>query len=280
MRSADLRKLLDLDRRWIFLFVLLTAIAARLWEFDLPSHPKKPVKNVYNEIERLAEEGGILLLSMDYDPAGKPELEPMSRAVLRHAFSRGVKVVGMTHSPHGQNLGQSVLEETAGEYGSAYGEDYVYLGYKAGFATLIINMGQDFYDAFPYDFMGVDVRSYPVTEKINSLSDFGYVLSIASSAAWEMWMIFGREKYRFSLGVGATGVIAPDVFPFLQTGQITGLLGGLVGAAEYETLIGKPDRAQVGMRPQSAVHILLILLIIFGNTVFFLERFLARREKV
>lgn len=279
MKAQTLQKLLDLDRRWIFLFVLLAALFARLFEFDLPSHPKKHVKTVYSEIERLAEENKTLLISMDYDPSGKPELEPMSRAVLRHAFSRDVKVLGMTHNPHGQNLGQNVLEEAAAEYGKKYGDDYVYLGYKAGFATLIINMGQDFYDAFPYDFKGVDVRTYPVTEKINSLSDFGYVLSIASNAAWEMWMIFGREKYRFSLGTGVTGVIAPDVFPFLQTGQITGLLGGLAGAAEYETLIDKPDRALVGMRPQSAVHVLLVLLVIFGNTVFFLERYYKRKRK-
>ncbi len=277
MKRQTLNRLLDLDRRWIFLFVLVAAIFARLVDFDLPSRPKRIVKDVYDQIELLHESGEVLLLSMDYDPAGKPELEPMSRAVLRHAFMRDVKVVGMTHNPHGQNLGQTVLEETAAEFGSKYGEDYVYLGYKAGFATLVINMGQDFYDAFPLDFKGVDLKSYPITKDIGSLSDFGYVFSVASTAAWEVWMVFGSEKYRFKYGVGATGVMAPDVYPFLQTGQIKGLLGGLVGAAEYETLIDRPDRAAVGMRPQSAIHVLLVLLVLFGNVIFFLER-RARRS--
>lgn len=279
MKASSLQKLLDLDRRWIFLFVLLAAIGARLFEFDLPSRPKKIVEDVYEEIERVHEEEGVFLISMDYDPAGKPELEPMSRAVLRHCFDRGVKVVGMTHNPHGQNLGQTILEETAAEYGREYGQDYVYLGYKAGFATLIINMGQDFYNAFPFDFKGVDVRSYDITKNINSLSDFSYVMSITSTSAWEAWMIFGSEKYRFSYGVGATGVMAPDVFPFLQTGQIKGLLGGLVGAAEYETLINHPDRAAVGMRPQSAIHILLMAMIILGNVVFFWERRVRKQAR-
>lgn len=272
MKAQTLNKILHLDRRWIFLFVLVAAITARLVAFDLPTRPKRVVRNIYNEVERVARDGGVMLISMDYDPSGKPELEPMSRALLRHAFSRGIPIVGMTHNPHGQNLGQTILEETAAEYNREYGKHYVYLGYKAGFATLIINMGQDFKGAFPFDFKGVDIRSYKITKDINSLSDFSFVMSIASTAAWEKWMIFGREKYRFPLGVGCTGVIAPDVFPFLQTGQIKGLLGGLVGAAEYETLIGRPERAVVGMRPQSAVHVLLILLIIFGNVIFFIER--------
>ena len=46
--------------------------------------------------------------------------------------------------------------------------------------------------------------------------------------------------------------MAPGLYPFLRSGQINGLIGGLQGAAEYETLIGqkgKPWPAWMPNRP-------------------------------
>jgi len=279
MQRATLKKLLDLDRRWIFLMVLICAIGARFIDFDLPVFPKASVKTMYDKIEEVAAKNGTILISMDYDPSSKPELEPLSRALLRHAFSRKVKVIAMTHNPNGQRLAQTVLEESAAEFDVKYGEDYVLLGYKAGGGTLVINMGQDFRDAFSKDYAGDDLASFAVTREITSISKLDYVISVSASAYWESWMIYGHDRYRFPYGVGVTGVIAPDVFPFLQTGQVTGLVGGLAGAAEYETLIKRPDMAVVGMKPQSAVHMLLVLFVVFGNVIFFYDLILKRRQE-
>ena len=41
--------------------------------------------------------------------------------------------------------------------------------------------------------------------------------------------------------------MAPDLYPFLDSGQLKGLLGGLAGAAEYETLIDRSGQATKGM---------------------------------
>ena len=279
MRRETLKKLLNLDRRWIFLMVLICAVGARFVDFDLPVFPKSSVKAMHDKIEQVAAKRGTILVSMDYDPSSKPELEPLSRAVLRHAFSRKVKVIAMTHNPNGQRLTQTVLEESAAEFDVKYGDDFVLLGYKAGSGTLVINMGQDFRDAFSKDHAGKDLANFAITRELTSLSQIDYVISIAASAYWESWMIYGHDRYGFPYGVGVTGVIAPDVFPFLQTGQVTGLVGGLAGAAEYETLINHPEAATKGMKPQSAVHLLLVLFVLFGNVVFFYDLILKRRAE-
>jgi hypothetical protein len=66
--------------------------------------------------------------------------------------------------------------------------------------------------------------------------------------------------------------MAPDLFPFLQSRQMVGLIGGLAGAAEYETLVDHPDAATSGMRPQSVTHVILIGFIVLGNVLYFLSR--------
>ena len=292
MAEAPLtERLLSLDRRWIFLLVLVFALGALVLDIDLPIVASQPVRDMYDRIEGLAkleaskaslpaeQRAGVkstLLVSMDYDPASKPELEPMSLGIITQALCSGVKVVGMTLNQHGQDLGERVMQRAAKTCNAVYGDDWAYLGFKPGGATLIINMGQDFHDAYNQDYKGTSTSSLDVTRHIASLTDFGYVVSVTSSAFWESWVIFGQSRYNFTFGTGVAGVLAPDVFPFLQTGQVRGLLGGLVGAAEFEALTGRPGTASAGMRPQSAVHLLIVLLVIFGNAVFFIDR---RRKK-
>jgi hypothetical protein len=66
--------------------------------------------------------------------------------------------------------------------------------------------------------------------------------------------------------------MGPDMYPFLQSKQLTGLLGGLKGAAEYEALVNKKANAVSGMRPQSVVHVIIIIFVIFGNVIYFISK--------
>jgi hypothetical protein len=65
------------------------------------------------------------------------------------------------------------------------------------------------------------------------------------------------------------------LYPFLQTKQLIGLIGGLRGAAEYETQVDKPAKATQWMSIQSIVHLTIIVLVILGNVAYFVSR---RRE--
>ncbi len=134
-------------------------------------------------------------------------------------------------------------------------------------------MGQDFRSAFPRDARGVRTDSLEVTRHIRTLRDFGFVFDIAAGASIDGWWIpFGQEKYKFPLAAGCTAVMAPDLFPYLQSRQLVGLVGGLAGAAEYESLVDRPGTATAGMRPQSITHLIIIAFIALGNVLYFLGR--------
>lgn len=264
--------LINLDRRVVFIFVFLGAILPTLVAFRLPVKATPNVQAVYDTIEEIANKGGgTVLISFDYGPGSMPEVQPMALSILRHCFARGIKVVGMNHWPTGVGLAQQALDTTSKEWNQTYGEDYVFLGYKTGGPTLIINMGQDFHNAFAKDLQGNNTTEMSVTKNITSLKDFDYVISLAAGNTPDgMWIPFGQERYKFKFGIGCTAVMAPDMFPYLQSGQMNGMIGGLVGAAEYETLINTPGSATDGMRPQSIVHLIIISFIILGNVIYFL----------
>ena len=80
-------------------------------------------------------------------------------------------------------------------------------------------------------------KAYQCCKASQSLRDVNYAVSLgAGNPGVEAWYVFGKDKYKFELGGGCTGVMAPGLYPLLRSGQINGLIGGLRGAAEYETL--------------------------------------------
>ena len=47
--------------------------------------------------------------------------------------------------------------------------------------------------------------------------------------------------------------------PFVVSKQIQGILAGMPGAAEYESLVGKPGIGTSGMDAQSLAHLIIVL---------------------
>jgi hypothetical protein len=272
------RRMLSLDRRLLFLLVGVVTLLPLLYPFGLPIRVSPEVRKVYDYMESLPE-GAVLLLSLDFDPASKPELYPLSVALLRHAFRKHLKVLGLTLWVTGTGLAESAFAQAAQESDKEKGKDYVFLGYAPGEANAIISMGQDFYAAFPADYYGAKTADLPVLKDVHTLRDVHYAISLSAGfPGLDTWYVYGKEKYGFELGGGCTAVSAPRFYPLIDTGQINGLLGGLRGAAEYEILLNREGKAIAGMDAQSATHFLIIFLIMVCNLFYFLTGQEGRRR--
>lgn len=262
-------RMLKIDRRIIFLMIGLCTLLPLLYPVGLPIRISSEVRGVYDHIESLPEQS-VFLLSIDFDPASKPELYPQAIALLRHAFRKNLRVITMTLWVSGTGMADQLVTQVAKEMGKEYGTDYAFLGWSPGGQAVIINMGQDLYSAFPSDYSGKSTKDLPVLDGVRSLKDVGYMVSLgAGRPGVEEWYVFGKDKYKFELGGGCTGVMAPGLYPLLRSGQINGLIGGLRGAAEYESLIGQKGKAVAGMDAQSATHLAIILLVIMCNVFYF-----------
>ena len=53
------------------------------------------------------------------------------------------------------------------------------------------------------------------------------------------WVQQVQARFHLPMVSGCTAVSAPEYYPYLQSGQLQGLLGGMAGAAEYEKLRGE-----------------------------------------
>jgi len=266
----------SINREIIYTIIGIVVIVPILLGIKEQVQISPSVRAAYETIESL-NSTDVVLISIDYDPASMPELQPMLKAILRHAFGKDIKVILMVHWPLGLPIGTEALEEVASEYGKVYGEDYINLGYRPGERAVMIDMGREIRNFFRTDVNNVLLDTYPMMIDIHNYNDIELLVGLEAGIYGEWWIQYVGSRYKQRIVLGVTGVMAAETYPYLQSGQIEGLIGGLKGAAEYETLIEQPGFGLTGMAAQSWAHIAIVIFIIIGNIGYFMKR---RRERM
>lgn len=311
-------KMLNINRRWIFLAVGIVSIVPFLIGFGMPITTTIEVENIFNYVNELGPENAMFI-SFDFAPGTQAENMPMGVAVMRHAFFNDVPVFLTSCQPLGHGMAiaclafvtnpgldgyyQRVLFEDWSDFRDAgitdkeelviawendgnvlpenaagwvfEGRDYALLGYAPVFHLVILGMTNSIEAQYPSDANGNTLSEMPMLKEHKSLRQVDLALTTSGSAACTYWITYAREKIGLPVAFGVTAVMATDYYPYIQTGQVIGQMGGLRGAAEYEVLLtengitASTGKAFRGMDVQSAAHILIILLIIMGNIAFF-----------
>jgi len=268
---STLEKLINIDRRIIYLMIGLAVVIPFLIPLRLPIYVSPPVQSVYDYIEALPERS-VVLVGFNFSPSTMPELYPMCLAVLRHCYSKKLRVMGMTFNPRIASVADSAMRQVAQEYGYEESRDYTYLGYKPDVVPVMLGIGEDISLPFPKDYSKIPISRIPMMRNIKNYNDIDLVVDFGSANTPEAWIAYAGARYHQTIAAGCTGVMVSGLYPYLKTGQLVGLIGGLKGAAEYEKLIERPGKAILGMKAQSIAHVAIILLVIFGNIVHLLSR--------
>lgn len=287
----------NIDRRWIFLLMLLSVavpiLVIGVTGKSFPEVPSAMAQAVFDEIDRLPE-GSKILLPFDFDPASEGELGPMATTFTYHCCKKKHKLYFMALWP----VGPQMIDETIDRVIKAdfpdmrYGVDYLNLGFKPGNEGVIRVVVTDLKELYTTDDRGANINNIPMMEGIRSVRDMDLVINVSAGYPGNKeWVQYGSAAYPGDIVLvgGCTGVQAPQMYPYIPE-QLRGLLGAIKGAAEYERIVmdaypqkkinqdgeeitdPKYTDAQRRMGPQLVAHLLMILLIIVGNVIFFIER--------
>jgi len=280
----NLERIMQVDRRIIYLFVAAGTILPIIFVIGLPVSITPPVQMAFDRIENQLNPGDVVLVSFDYGPSSAPENAPMADAILRHCFSKGIKVIVIAFYPLG-GLSEAVneLNTVVAEFPDLeYGVDYVNLGYKDGAQAAMRKMNENIHEVFPTDLRGTPTGEIPMMKNVKTYADVKLCVTLATGIIGEWWANLVNAQFGLPVIVGPTAVSAPKYYAYLEAKQMVGLLGGLKGASEYERLVVNkyPHLAEVyatpglytatkGMDVQSIVHLIMIAFILFGNVVYF-----------
>ena len=274
----------NLDRRWIFMLMLLAVAIPILFELTFPEKPTGLAQAVFDEIEAL-DPGDKVLMAWDFDPASEGELGPMATAFTYHCATKGLKLYYMSLWPVGpQMVDDNIANVIKTDFPDlVYGVDYVNLGYKSGNEAVIKVIITDIRGLYTTDAKGTSIRDIPMMRGIENIQQMDLIINISAGyAGTTEWVLFAVTPYPdIRLVAGVTGVQAPLLYPYIPE-QLPGLLGAIKGAAEYEKLVmdayggdipperkNKYLKGKFRMGPQLIAHVLIIVLIIVANLVYF-----------
>jgi hypothetical protein len=288
-----LKRIMLLDRRWVFLLLAVVCILTYMASFQIPIIRSPEVQAIYNFMDSL-QPGDVIHMGVDYDPSTLAELHPMTYAIAEQAFRKNVKVIFTALSQNGPGMVDQAIRDIGDSMkidrtynGVLYkgreiqnGVDYVFLGYKPYPALVIYGMGQNYRIPYPADYFGTPLDSIPLMKKIKNYDQVKGVIGIIAGNVADMWIVYGQGRYNFKLALGLTGVMGADYYPYLSTGQLFGIMGGLLGAAQYEDMTNNPGPAKEGMRIQVFAHMLMIVFIILANIGFIATKKIRRTEEV
>ena len=284
------------DRKIIFVIIGLVVFIPLIkpeW-VNIPIKTSPDSQKVFDELSNL-DSNSKVLLSFDYGPSTKPEIHPMSVALLNHLFAQEVKVYIMALWPDGVFMANDALEQVLSTNLFKVDEytDYVNLGFKQGQEAVIRGVASDIRQLYTYDYKQVPMDEIPMMEGVNSVSDFDYVIDLsAGSPGTTEWVQYACDPKKVPFTSGCTSIQVTDVMPYVKSGQVRGILAGMPGAAEYESLVKNKlenlqknnnqvinpnvevltGKATGRMSVQSIAHLMMVLFIILGNISYFIER--------
>jgi len=268
-----------IDRRVIFLFMGAAVALPLLFPLHLPVEVSQPARDVYRAIEEIPE-GSLVLMDFTYGPSTYPEVNPMAVAFLRHCLRRHLRLICMSLWTDGAFLASAALDQVAErEFHARYGEDYVNLGFKAGNEVVIKSIAESFSVTYPVDNYGRPTATLPIMRGVENLANVDFIISLtAGYPGTNEWVLYAADPLGKPIISGTTAVQVNEMMPYVRSGQVLGLLGGMSGAAEYEALVGRPDRATRFMDAQSVAHLVIVVFIVLGNIAYAAERRRARRR--
>ena len=271
-----------LDRRWIFLLILLAVAIPILRQWQFPEKPSPMVQSVFDAIENLPD-GSDVWMAYDYDPGSQGELHPMALAFTRQCALKKHKMYFMTLWPQGPPMIQKNIDLLVREFPELeYGKDYVNLGYRPGQEGPIKLVVTDLRSTIAADVDGKSLDELPITADVKNIQNIDLIVNVSAGyPGTKEWVLYASTPYDIPTVAGCTGVQAPYLYPYVPQ-QLDGLLGAIKGAAEYEFLLleaypelrENPDTQEAlrRMGPQLLAHLVIIALIIVGNIVYFVGR--------
>ena len=266
-----------IDRRIIYLCVAIAIALPFIVQVKLPVIPTMPSQKFYEAVEKVPK-SKVVLIAADFDTGTEGENGPQVQAVLEHLMIKRIPFVIIGVAIQGPELVQSYAEKLAKKYGYKYGVDFVNLGYLPGGQLALERFCRSVWQTKPSDYKQKPLTELPLMRKVRTAEDIALVAEFTGSGvlSWYVQTFWGQ--FKVPLAQGCTGIIGPEQFPYLDTGQLSGLMVGLKGAAEYEALLKVSREGVRRMIPQSLGHLAALSLILLGNLGMWLARGKVRRR--
>jgi hypothetical protein len=291
-----------MDRRIIYGVVFASLLIPIVLKLSFEPRKMTSAEDFFNQIQKLQpsdDNSKIVFLAMDWSAATKAENEPQTEIVMEHLMRRGIKFAMITTDPQSipfwdmpKDVAKRLEEEPefkARNKHWEYGKDWVNLGFKPNLLQLLQQLPKtgDLRELFQTDYSGRPLKEIECLKNVKKFTDIPMLAEFTGSVGvFPFWVAYFQSKdHRPKFVHGCTSISIAETYPFLDSGQIVGLLEGVAGAAYYATLPGlgyTTDHASKGMTFMTAIslgHIMIVVFIVLGNLGMYIKKIGAKQQE-
>lgn len=223
-------------------------------------------------------EGAPVLMVFDYEPALAGEMEAVAAPFVDRVLGlRHPRLTILSTSPTGAALAERFLGTTQVRHNYQLGLNYINLGYLPGGMTGVLSFAANPRIAIPSESWNL-----PPAQAVNRFADYAVVILITDQS--ETARVWVEQTYAYRNGrpmlVVSSAQVVPMIQPYLLSGQVNGLVGGLRGSTAFEASsgIGSPVRRYWDAYNYSIVFAALVIL--FGGLWSLFAGMRARRQEL
>lgn len=272
-----LAKLDKIPRRVIYTILFIAAGLPFIVDMRLPLYVWKETRSGFDITDACPTKKAVVICS-NWTAGSQGENWPEYESVVSHCMMKGIKLIvfSLDGDVTAPQFAEKVNENQAAKYGRRYGVDWVNLGMARGAPLTMGSIGRNLKEAFPRDMRGYatnDPTKLPILANINSCKDFQilWCVEYEPNRDWLVWMDpTGSTPIIFA----SAGIVTTTWYPYISSGQMKGMLAGIRGSAEYESLLEAKygDRyKKEGLRggrllvPLAFGYLTIIVFIVIGN---------------
>jgi hypothetical protein len=237
--------------RWSISILLILSVGIPLVTKTPLSQPgvleSPEMKDAFSSISSLQPNAPVLVV-FDYSPALSGEVEAAATPLIDQLLSMNPRITLISTSPTGPALAERFLSDTqvsptVAGYNYQPDQQYVDLGYLAGGQSGIQFFALSPEKAAPFTLGRKPAWQTAPLQGIEKLSDFATILILTDDA--ETGRIWIEQTSSAIGGIPVLMVISaqaePMLLPYYYSGQIKGLVTGLVGGEAYAQTYNRPD---------------------------------------
>jgi hypothetical protein len=274
--------------------LLFVGILLALWVGNAPpglvlnlSNVSRPhswpgVAEAYRAIDSLPA-NSVVLVNWAYDPTAAGEMDLAALPVIEHLLEKNARLLVVSQLPGGSATARrliAVARSRASQAGLTrqLGESLVEGGYLPGGIGSLSLLGQSPTQAIPVDMQGRSLENRPTLTTLEENAPALLLVLAFRSEDVQRWLEQVQPLNAAPVVVVSSAAIDPAIRPYVDSGQIVGLVSGYAGGIAYGDLLTNvvPTQTQESQRRQingqNWALAVLLLVIVMGNLSGLAER--------
>jgi hypothetical protein len=269
------KRLMDIDFRIIATILIVIIGTMLVYPIRIPFPISSFTRQYYNFIDDIPA-GETIMFIMGDVVTTRPQLEAATCLTMYMLLENGVKIIALNPGTESYQMFPDYMARIEGYLGRKieYGVEFVWLGYVPGGESNTAALFESIREVTNnQDNYGTSLDDIPIMEGIDNGFDFNYVLGNSGAQNYEpMWMRQIVLPYNVKFATVARLGSVASLQLYLATGQLKAISGGLLGSAEMEFMTGHLGLAFGQVIAVSLAGLFFVILVIFGNVFYFLDR--------